>query len=60
MQTHVDFTAQGREARPELLRLAENLQRRIEHLFEMTEKDILTRVHSQSLQIAPYSPVYTA
>ena len=34
------------------------VEKRIHNLYNLIEKDIISTVHSQNLQIAPYSAVY--
>ena len=55
----VDAYGPARAERVELRNLAQSIERRIEHLFTMTEADVLSKVHSQRMQIAPYSPVFS-
>ena len=50
----------ARTKRLDLVNWAVNLNKRIRHLFEHTDKDIVSAVSSQNMQIAPYNPVYTA
>jgi hypothetical protein len=42
------------------MNLTVNIDKRIRNLFERIEKDILSAVCSQNMQIAPYSPIFTA
>ena len=45
--------------RLDLMNLTVNIDKRIRNLFERIEKDILSAVCSQNMQIAPYSPIFT-
>ena len=42
------------------MNLTVNIDKRIRNLFERIEKDILSTVCSQNVQISPYTPVYKA
>jgi hypothetical protein len=46
--------------RPRIINLAVNIDKRIQNLFHLVEKDILTSVCSQNMQIAAYTPVHVA
>ena len=59
-QPCVDTEGKDRDRRLELVNLSVNIDKRIKHLFERTDKDIVSTVSSKNMQIAPYSPVYTA
>lgn len=47
-------------SRLEIMNLTVNIDKRIRNLFERIEKDILSTVCSQNMQIAPYTAVYVA
>jgi hypothetical protein len=46
------------KSRLEIMNLTVNIDKRIRNLFERIEKDILSTVCSQNMQISPYSPVH--
>jgi hypothetical protein len=55
LQARIDFQADGQleHRRLKLRNLVDSIDKRIDHLFARTEEDILGRVLSQSMQIAP-------
>ena len=44
------------QSRLEIMNLTVNIEKRLQNLYERTEKDILSTVWSQNMQIAPYVP----
>jgi hypothetical protein len=46
-------------SRLKIINIATAVTKRIHNLFNLIEKDILSTVHKQNMQIAPYSAVYT-
>lgn len=52
-------TDTGAEARRlKLINITDSIGKRILNLFNLIEKDILSMVHSDNMQISPYCPVH--
>lgn len=59
LQVDHSSTGHGAEARRlKLINITDSIEKRILNLFSLLEKDILSAVHSDNMQISPYSPVY--
>lgn len=51
-----DDRAEGR--RLKLINITDSIDKRIINLFNLIEKDILSAVHSDNMQISPYTTVH--